>query len=132
MRLRAMRLPKGCILLLLPVAACMLIVVVWSNYVNTIPQAPVYANAKKVDESAYISEGMFYPMITSSYISADESEQVVQFYRHNGACRFSEIIPDRTICQGKAVPFGDFTIYIDKSNNPEISTEFIVEIRWER
>jgi hypothetical protein len=107
-------------------------VIHYSNYRNIRPQAPIYGNASLIRENAYVSEGNFYPMVSTDFSSPDTLEQIRDFYAEQSICRAGDVIKNRVICQGNATPFGDYTVYIDRPILPETSTTFIVEVRWRR
>jgi len=124
--------PKVYIALFSLVIIFILFAFLWSNYVNTIPIAPIYGNATKISESSYTSNETFYPLLSYNYASNDVPEHVIEFYAEEGYCIESDLIEDRVVCRGETTPFGEYTVYIDKANDSEIKTNFRVEITWDR
>jgi hypothetical protein len=104
----------------------------YSNYRNIKPQVPIYGNASPIRENAYVSAGMFYPMVSTNFSSPDTLEQIRDFYADQSTCLANDAVTNRVICQRKAMPFGDYTVYIDRPILPEASTTFIVQVRWRR
>ncbi len=117
----------GCLSFVIVVAVAVALRI---QYLNTIPEAPIYGHSTLINKLSQNSPGVFYPLITYYYKSSDAPEQVIQFYSQDGACKQIE---ERFICNGRATPFGEYTAYIDSTQTPvDHQITYILEIRWEK
>jgi hypothetical protein len=109
-------------------------VVLRLNYINSVPKAPVYNQSILVNEVSHNRPGVFYPLITYEYTSADAAEKIIQFYSRDALCEENDFIEgSRIVCSGEATPFGEYRVYIDSAQSASaIQTTYAIETRWER
>ncbi len=127
-------LSSGRLIKVLAVMAILLLAfVLRSHYVNSVPKATVYDQSILVNEVSHNRPGVFYPLISYEYTSADATEKIIQFYSQEGLCEQGDVIEGRFLCRGQATPFGEYTVYIDSAQSPSaIQTTYAIETRWER
>jgi len=92
---------------------------------ENMPQILVYPNSTLIQTG----EGRSNDVKLISFQSSTDStwEDIVDFYRDKMLCRFSQ---DRIVCETHADPYGEYSVYIDKTNNP--TTVYVISVSWHR
>jgi hypothetical protein len=95
---------------------------------NTIPQIPSYTGATLTEETTpFDSPGG--KIINLQYKVNVSPQNVLDFYEDLALCGENKV-DNRVRCDGKAEPFGTYTIWVDFSQ-PD-TTSYVTEVRWDR
>jgi hypothetical protein len=94
------------------------------------PIAPVYLASILSDQTSSGVGVSANPLITYHYVASASPIDIITFYKTLGSCNVGAKILGREICQGKASPFGEYTIYIYYDELSQESTSYTIEIRW--
>jgi hypothetical protein len=117
---------------MLCVLACILLTVInrWSAEI-TRPQAPLYSSSECVRVSEPAS-GCGLVFSGDKCTASASPEELVEFYENRGDCWRSEV-GNVVKCEGKALPLGTYTIYIDfDSYEVDSSTSYDITIIWHK
>jgi len=73
------------------------------------------------------------PLATYHYTVPSYPEDVIAYYQSQGDCNVGAEVenPEAEVCQGSAIPFGEYTVYIYLNSVPSQSTSYVIEIRWD-
>jgi hypothetical protein len=98
------------------------------NRETVTPEIPLYM------DSTYISEEVPFDssggkIVSRQYEVLTSPQNVREFYERYSLCS-ENVLENEVRCDGKAQPFGSFTVRIDFVNSN--TTNYVVEIRWDK
>ena len=98
---------------------------------NVPPRGPVYPNSTLTDQVLRGVGTSNVPLATFYYVATDAPETLVSFFKKSGDCREGVEPIKREVCEGDAVPYGQYSVYIDLDAYPSKAvTSYVVELRW--
>jgi len=112
-------------------AVCVALAVVGCRRRSTPPDVPIYPQSVLVDQTEMGVETSNWPLVTYEYTSSDTLEEIISFYREASCEKIGD--PQREMCQGEAVPFGEYVVYFDMDQTPYAAdglAYYVVEVRW--
>jgi hypothetical protein len=95
---------------------------------EAIPEYALYPGSRLIETNS--GRGSEIRIISYQYRANASWEDVEEFYEAQIGCITPPLNANRIVCEGTAMPYGHYSVYIDIAAN--VDTLYTIELSWDR